>query len=53
MNWNGFVRKRSWVNFKVLFRHLPRGDEKNHENLRIAGLRAGISAQYLPNTKQK
>jgi hypothetical protein len=28
--------------FKVLFRHSLAGTEENHENLRIAGLRAEI-----------
>jgi hypothetical protein len=28
MIWEGFGRKRSWPNFKVLFRHSPGGKEK-------------------------
>jgi hypothetical protein len=27
MYWKGFGRKRSWLNFKVLFRHSPGGTE--------------------------
>jgi hypothetical protein len=40
MNWKGCGRKRSWPNFKVLSRQLPRGAEENHGNLvRIASVR--------------
>jgi hypothetical protein len=31
MNWQGFGRKRSWPNFKVVSRHWPGETEKNHE----------------------
>jgi hypothetical protein len=33
MNWKVFSRKRSWSNYKVLFRHSPGETEENHENL--------------------
>jgi hypothetical protein len=40
MNWKEFGRKWSWLNVKVLSRHLPERTEENYENLRIAGLQA-------------
>jgi hypothetical protein len=33
MNWNGFGRKRSLPNFKILSRHSPGWTEENHKNL--------------------
>jgi hypothetical protein len=33
MNWKGFGRKRSRLNFKVLFRHSHGGTEENHEQV--------------------
>jgi hypothetical protein len=30
-NWDGYGRKRSWPNFKVLCRHSPGGTDENHE----------------------
>jgi hypothetical protein len=33
INWKGFGRKRSWPDFKVLFRHSPWGTEENTVNL--------------------
>jgi hypothetical protein len=33
MNWRGFERKGSWLNFKVLSRHSPGGTEEIYENL--------------------
>jgi hypothetical protein len=32
MNWEGYGRKQSWINFKVLSRHSPGGTEESHEN---------------------
>jgi hypothetical protein len=34
MSWKGFVRKRSWPNFKVLSRNFPGGPDENHEKLK-------------------
>jgi hypothetical protein len=53
MNWKGFGRKRSWNNFNVISRNSPGKTEKNHEKIpvRIAGLRAVIWTQELPNMK--
>jgi hypothetical protein len=31
MNWKGFGKKQSWLNFKVLSQHLPQGTEENHK----------------------
>jgi hypothetical protein len=31
MDWKGFRRKRSWPNFKILFRNWPEGIKENHE----------------------
>jgi hypothetical protein len=43
MNLEGFLRKRSWPNFKALTRHSPIETEKNHENpVRIVALWAEI-----------
>jgi hypothetical protein len=40
MNWKGFERKRSWLNFKVLFRHSLGVTEKTTKNLsHVAGRR--------------
>jgi hypothetical protein len=33
MNWEGCARKWSWLNFKLLTRHLPGGTIENHKNL--------------------
>jgi hypothetical protein len=33
MNCKGFVRKRLWINFKVLLRHLPGGTTKTTTNV--------------------
>jgi hypothetical protein len=33
MNWKGFGRTRSWLNFKVLSRHSPRGKKEVMKNL--------------------
>jgi hypothetical protein len=33
MNWKEFCRKRSWLNFKVLYRHFPGQTDENHKNL--------------------
>jgi hypothetical protein len=33
MKWKGCGRKQSWLNLKVLYRHLSGGVEKNHGNL--------------------
>jgi hypothetical protein len=43
-NWKGFGRKRSWPNFKALYRNSLGVTEKNHEtpSVRIAGLRTEI-----------
>jgi hypothetical protein len=32
MNWERFDRKRSWLNFKILFQDSPGGTEENHES---------------------
>jgi hypothetical protein len=54
MNWKGLGRERSWLNLKLLSRHLPGGTEENKEknSVRIAGLQTEICALDLPNTKQ-
>jgi hypothetical protein len=31
MIWEGFERKRSWADFKILFRHCRGRTEENHE----------------------
>jgi hypothetical protein len=33
MNWEGFERKRSWPNLKVLSQNLPGEPEENHKKL--------------------
>jgi hypothetical protein len=33
VNWKGCGRKRSWLDYKVLSRHLPGETEENDENL--------------------
>jgi hypothetical protein len=40
MNWKAFGSKLSWSNFKVLSQHPPGENEKNHEKVSIAGIRA-------------
>jgi hypothetical protein len=40
MNWNGFGRKRSWPNFKVLFQRSPEVTEEKHENRMVSGPRS-------------
>jgi hypothetical protein len=44
MNWKGFGRKWSWLNFNLLSWHSPGGTEKKHEkpSVRIADLRTEI-----------
>jgi hypothetical protein len=32
VNWERFDRKRSWLNFKILFQDSPGGTEENHES---------------------
>jgi hypothetical protein len=32
INWEGFGRRRSWPNLKVLSLHSPGGTEANYEN---------------------
>jgi hypothetical protein len=45
MNWNGFSRKRSWPNFKVLSRHLPGGTDETHRNLNQDSRSSGNKAR--------
>jgi hypothetical protein len=33
MNWKGCGRKRLWLNYKLLYRHLPGETEETHEEL--------------------
>jgi hypothetical protein len=44
MNWKGFGRKITWLNFKagLLSRHSPGVTEEKSEKLRLAGLQAVI-----------
>jgi hypothetical protein len=54
MNWEGFGRKWSWPNFKVLSWHLPGGTEETMKtSVRIVSLQVEILNWDLPNTKQE
>jgi hypothetical protein len=52
MNCKGSRRKLPWATVKVLSRNLPGGTWENHENLKIAGLRAEVWTRDLTETNQ-
>jgi hypothetical protein len=54
MNWEGFGRKRSWYNFKIIQAFAWRDLGKPRKtSVRIADLRAEILSRELPDKKQE